>query len=77
MLEPFPMKTVNIGDRFRLQSFSKKSAPEIIDRLIDLGLYPGVDLILENYLKVSNVYVVRFHQTLLALNEEEFLCLQK
>lgn len=47
----------------------------LIDRLIDFGLYPGVEFEIVKDLKLSNVTVIRFHQTLLALNEKEFQCL--
>lgn len=48
----------------------------LIDRLIDFGLYPGVEFEIVKKLSLSNVTVIRFHQTLLALNEQEFKCLQ-
>lgn len=47
----------------------------LIERLIDFGLYPGVELEIIKKLSLSNVTVIRFHQTLLALNEQEFKCL--
>lgn len=47
----------------------------LVDRLIDFGLYPGVEFEIVKKLSFSNVTVIRFHQTLLALNEQEFKCL--
>lgn len=47
----------------------------LIERLIDFGLYPGVEFEIVKKLSLSNVTVIRFHQTLLALNEQEFKCL--
>lgn len=47
----------------------------LIERLIDFGLYPGVEFEIINKIALSNVTVIRFHQTLLALNEQEFKCL--
>ncbi len=47
----------------------------LIERLIDFGLYPGVEFEIVKKLSFSNVTVIRFHQTLLALNEQEFKCL--
>ena len=47
----------------------------LIERLIDFGLYPGVEFEIINKIALSNVTVIRFHQTLFALNEQEFKCL--
>ena len=47
----------------------------LVERLIDFGLYPGVEFEIIKKLSLSNVTVIRFHQTLLALNEQEFKCL--
>ena len=47
----------------------------LIERLIDFGLYPGVEFEIVKKLSFSNVTVIRFHQTLLGLNEQEFKCL--
>lgn len=47
----------------------------LVERLIDFGLYPGVEIEVIKKLSFSNVTVIRFHQTLLALNEQEFKCL--
>ncbi len=47
----------------------------LVERLIDFGLYPGVEFEIIKKLNFSNVTVIRFHQTLLALNEQEFKCL--
>ena len=47
----------------------------LIERLIDFGLYPGVEFEIIKKLSFSDVTVIRFHQTLLALNAQEFKCL--
>lgn len=47
----------------------------LVERLIDFGLYPGVEFEVIKKLGFSQVTVIRFHQTLLALNEQEFKCL--
>ena len=47
----------------------------LVERLMDFGLYPGVEFEVIKKLHFSNVTVIRFHQTLLALNEQEFKCL--
>lgn len=64
----------------KLNGFNQVEAtPEanqvLVDRLIDFGLYPGVEFEIIKKLRFSNVTVIRFHQTLLALNEQEFKCL--
>ena len=52
-----------------------QASQDLIQRLIDFGLYPGVEFEIVKTLSLSNVTVIRFHQTLLALNEQEFKCL--
>lgn len=52
-----------------------QASQALIDRLIDFGLYPGVEFEVVRKLPLSNVTIIRFHQTLLALNEQEFKCL--
>lgn len=47
----------------------------LVERLMDFGLYPGIEFEIIKKLGLSNVTVIRFHQTLLALNEQEFKCL--
>lgn len=64
----------------KLNGFNQVEAtPEanqvLVERLIDFGLYPGVEFEIIKKLNFSNVTVIRFHQTLLALNEQEFKCL--
>lgn len=65
---------------FKLKGFNQtENNPQanqvLIERLIDFGLYPGVEFEIVKKLSLSNVTVIRFHQTLLALNEQEFKCL--
>lgn len=65
---------------FKLKGFNQVEAnPQanqvLVERLIDFGLYPGVEFEVIKKLGFSNVTVIRFHQTLLALNELEFKCL--
>jgi Fe2+ transport system protein FeoA len=68
------------AQKLKLKGFNKVEAtPQankaLIDRMIDFGLYPGVEFEIVKSLNFSNVTVIRFHQTLLALNEQEFKCL--
>lgn len=60
---------------FKSTEQSAESQQALVDRLMDFGLYPGVEFEVIQTIKFSNVTVIRFHQTLLALNEQEFQCL--
>lgn len=60
---------------FNQVEVNPKANQILIERLIDFGLYPGVEFEIINKITLSNVTVIRFHQTLLALNEQEFKCL--
>ena len=48
---------------------------DLIQRLYDLGLYPGLEV--EVVLKISfgSVIIIQYGSTRVALNKEEFLCL--
>jgi len=47
----------------------------LVQRLMDFGLYPGVEFQIVKTIPLSKVTVIQFYQTLLALNEQEFKCL--
>lgn len=66
--------------KLKLKGFNQvestpQASQDLIQRLIDFGLYPGVEFEIVRTLSLSKVTVIRFHQTLLALNEQEFKCL--
>lgn len=66
---------------YRLKSVNiNKSGVDVdaglVDRLMDFGLFPGVEFEVVQKLSFSQVTVIRFHQTLLALSLKEFLCLE-
>lgn len=62
---------------FILQGFKNNEHDQVtIQRLLDLGLHAGLEFQIIRELKVSNVIVIQFHQTLVALNQEEFSCLR-
>jgi len=48
----------------------------LIARLMDFGLYPGIEFEVIKSIPFSKVTVIQFCQTLLALNEQEFQCLE-
>lgn len=47
----------------------------LVQRLMDFGLYPGIEFQIVKTIPLSKVTVIQFYQTLLALNEQEFKCL--
>lgn len=48
----------------------------LIQRLMDFGLFPGIEFQIIKTIPLSKVTVIQFYQTLLALNEQEFQCLK-
>ena len=48
----------------------------LIQRLMDFGLFPGIEFQIVKTIPLSKVTVIQFYQTLLALNEQEFQCLK-
>lgn len=69
------MSDTSISSSYVLQGFHPAADQTLIHRLLDLGLYPGVEFEIVRQLSFSQVVIVRFHQTILALNEQEYLCL--
>lgn len=47
----------------------------ICDRLIDMGLHPGVEVELIGRMPFGGPYIIRVEATFIALREEEALCL--
>jgi Fe2+ transport system protein FeoA len=62
------------GQSGKLHSF--EGPPLIIQRLIDMGFYENVELEHLGRLPFSGPILVRCEQTLLALREEEAMCLK-
>lgn len=48
---------------------------EVIQRLYDLGLHPGLEVEIVFKISFDSVTIIQFGATRLALNNEEFLCL--
>jgi len=65
---------------FKSDFVSGESSPEadalLIQRLMDFGLFPGIEFQIVKTIPLSKVTVIQFYQTLLALNEQEFQCLK-
>lgn len=51
------------------------SKSEIVKRLMDLGLYPGIEVEVVMKLSFGSVIIIQYGSTRLALNKQEFLCL--
>ncbi|MEY4617226.1 MAG: hypothetical protein RJB66_2186 [Pseudomonadota bacterium] len=47
----------------------------ITERLIDMGLHPGVEIELIGRMPFDGPFIIRVESTFLALREEEALCL--
>jgi Fe2+ transport system protein FeoA len=62
------------GQKVRLAAF--EGPPLIIERLIDMGFHQNVELENLGRLPFSGPLLVRCEQTLLALREEEAMCLK-
>jgi len=48
---------------------------DIVKRLYDLGLYPGLEVYIIQQISFNSVSVIQFGETFLALNKEEISCL--
>ena len=48
---------------------------DIVKRLYDLGLFPGLDVQMVQKISFNSVTVIQFGETFLALNQEEMSCL--
>lgn len=54
---------------------SGKNDKELIQRLYDLGLHPGLEVQVLAKVSFNSVTVIQYGTTRLALNKEEFACL--
>ncbi len=45
-------------------------------RLADLGFYPGLEVKVIQKVSFGKVFILQINQSLVALNENEFLCLK-
>lgn len=48
---------------------------DIVKRMYDLGLFPGIQVQLIQQISFNSVSVIQFGETILALNKEEMSCL--
>lgn len=53
-----------------------KETKDLIQRLYDLGLHPGLEIEVVTRVSFNSVTIIQFGETRLALNDEEFSCLR-
>lgn len=49
---------------------------ELVQRLFDLGLHPGLEVEVVGRVSFNSVVIIQYGSTRLALNSEEFACLR-
>lgn len=56
---------------------SEKTPPnqELVQRLYDLGLHPGLEVDVISTVSFGTIKIVEYNGTRLALNQEEYACL--
>lgn len=53
----------------------EQSDKDLVQRLYDLGLHPGLEVEVIAKISFNSVTVIQYGATRIALNHEEFLCL--
>ena len=66
------MKKLNIQ---KIELPNQKRDDDLIQRLYDLGLHPGLEIEVIGNVSFNSVTIVQFGSTRIALNKEEFSCL--
>lgn len=69
------MKLKVIDKISALPQTSKSEAEELVNRLYELGLRPGLEVKIVGKVSFGSVTIIQFGQTRLALNKEEMSCL--
>ncbi len=62
------------GQTFKLQSFNGDEI--LIQRLLDMGLYPGIEVQYIGRMPLRGPIIMRVESSFFALREEEFFCLK-
>lgn len=57
------------------RDMNKSEGDQVVQRLYDLGLYPGLEIHLERRVSFGGVTIIAYQQTRLALNRQEMSCL--
>jgi Fe2+ transport system protein FeoA len=64
-----------LGQIFTVQRIDSNDQ-NLKNRMLELGFFPGLEIKLINRVSFGAVYIVQFNQNLIALNQNEFSCLQ-
>lgn len=65
---------LKVGQSYILKKISSQDSL-IVQRLHDLGIYEGTEVKLVNIISFGSVYVLRYEDSLVALNTMEMSCL--
>lgn len=72
------MRQYKSGDQLVVREVSspdQEMAP-LVERIYELGIYPGMTVHILHQIQNSHITVVGFNETAIALNQKEFLCLK-
>jgi Fe2+ transport system protein FeoA len=59
----------------KIESLTTPPNQELVQRLYDLGLHPGLEVDLISTVSFGTIKIVEYNGTRLALNQEEYACL--
>ena len=65
-------------NKFTIKKIESAKTPpnqDLVQRLYDLGLYPGLEVELISTVSFGTIKILEYNGTRLALNQEEFACL--
>lgn len=60
----------------KIETLNKSDDKELVHRLYDLGLHPGLEIEVITRVSFGSVIIIQYGATRIALNEEEFSCLR-
>lgn len=72
------MNQYKTGDQLVVREVSSQDqemAP-LVERIYELGVYPGITIEILHQIQNSHITVIGFNETVIALNQSEFLCLK-
>ena len=69
------MKQITLQKIEAPQDISAQEGQDLVKRLYELGLRPGIQLQIIGKISFNTVTVIQYGQTRLALNEQEMSCL--
>lgn len=59
----------------KIESLKNPPNQELVQRLYDLGLHPGLEVELVSTVSFGTIKIIDYNGTRLALNQEEYACL--